>query len=134
MLLIIKPTKPRFKSRQSRITKPSGNNASNALTTVSLCSASVKNKSICVTESSIFKYFWAVTSGIKTYPESYSYIPTKNEETTGYAIIRGIVPNGVAVPEFAEIKETLSPADTRKLRDNEEPIINSPSFILSKIY
>ena len=58
------PTNPRFKSRQSRTIKPSGNNDANALTTVSLCSASVKNKSICVTEFSIFKYFCAVLNGI----------------------------------------------------------------------
>ena len=77
------PTKPRFKSRQSRTTKPSGNKVSKALTTSPLRSASVKNKSMCVTESWIFRYFCADSNGINIYPESYSYIPIKKDDTTG---------------------------------------------------
>ena len=48
--------------------------------------------------------------------------------------MRGIVPKGVAVPPFAEIKDTLSPFVTRKFLANEEPIINSSSLTLSKLF
>ena len=37
---------------------------------------------------------------------AFRYMAAKKEETAGYDIIRGIVPNGVAVPPFAEIKDT----------------------------